>query len=1167
MTMALLASSADAQTIIDNVGVGWGGDASSVAEITQGAGSTQGFLTARVALTAANVFGLTGNTMTAGMQVYNTATVAGAAGVSPGLYTWNGSQWISNSEVPYFHSNSTAVGNSTAANSGATGANSIAIGANATAAGGTSLAAGFGANAAGQDDIAIGRNATAYNASGNPLFGSIAIGQGAQAQNISAVAIGTASVAGWDATAVGRSSSATLRGGAAFGITANASAQYATAIGAIATASGEQSTAVGFQSKAQALSATAVGDGAIAANGADTAVGRSAYASGSLSAALGYSSKATGIGSLAAGAFANAAGTTGIALGYSAEASRQDAIAIGTSANASTYAGVALGSRSVASRAAGTGGAVYVPTSAGATQIAAINATTSTLAAVSVGDAATGIFRQITSVAAGAADSDAVNVSQLKAVSSAVSAIDFPIRSGNAGPYTTAATGKDSLAVGATAAATSGNGTAVGEASRAYSFSTALGYNANASGGNSMALGASSSAIGVRQTVVGSGALADILSTESVVVGTGASATNSAFSTVVGTGASAVGNTNSVFGYQASALNVSNATAIGEGASVTGSAGIAVGSGAAASGNLTTAIGVGAASSGSTGIALGLNAVNTVANSVALGANAFDSATASATTAGTTTYNSSVIAGKTFNYAGGAPIGVVSVGGPGVERRIQNVAAGQVSTTSTDAINGSQLYAVADALTSTVAAGATHYYSVSSTDQSAGSNYANDGATGASSLAAGVGALASGGQTTALGNGATAAVAGGVALGSASVSDRALVPSTGILAAGGFAVPYNTTDRTLLGAVSVGNATSYRQITNVADGTQSQDAVTVRQLTGALQSFAVTPTKYFHANSVAADSLAVGSESVAVGPQTVVNGNNAIGIGNGATVQVSAPGSIAIGQGANTQLADSIALGTNASAAGVQGVALGAGSIVNTAGGVALGAGSVANTAAGAKGYVPTGASTAQTAAVNATTSTLAGVSVGNAATGQLRQINGVAAGSVDSDAVNVSQLKAVQTAVVNIDNNAVKYDTTAAGTTNYNSVNLGNSNSTGPVTLGNVANGVAPTDAVNVQQLNAGVAGANAYTDARVNGLQGNIDGVARKAYAGVASAMALESAPYIAGKTTYAAGVGYYQSQGAIGVALRRTADNGRWSVTGGVSASAGGVAVRAGVSGIWD
>ena len=215
---------------------------------------------------------------------------------------------------------------------------------------------------------------------------------------------------------------------------------------------------------------------------------------------------------------------------------------------------------------------------------------------------------------------------------------------------------------------------------------------------------------------------------------------------------------------------------------------------------------MGAASSGVTGIALGTNAVNTVDNSVALGANAFDSAAASKTTAGTTTYNSSAINGTTYNYAGGAPIGVVSVGSPGAERRIQNLAAGQVSATSTDAVNGSQLYAVGNSIASTVMAGQTHYYSVNDGTVQ-GSNYANDGATGVNALAAGVGALASGGQTTALGNGATAGVAGGVALGSASVSDRALVPSTGILTAGGFAIPYNTTDRTLLGAVSVGNAT------------------------------------------------------------------------------------------------------------------------------------------------------------------------------------------------------------------------------------------------------------------------------------------------------------------------------------------------------------------------
>ena len=175
----------------------------------------------------------------------------------------------------------------------------------------------------------------------------------------------------------------------------------------------------------------------------------------------------------------------------------------------------------------------------------------------------------------------------------------------------------------------------------------------------------------------------------------------------------------------------------------------------------------------------------------------------------------------------------------------------------------------------------------------------------------------------------------------------------GTIANGSALINYNTADRALLGAVSVGNATSYRQITNVADGTQAQDAVTIRQLSGALQSFAVTPIKYFHANSSAVDSLAVGAVSVAVGPQTVVNGNNGVGIGNGAVVRQSAPGGIAIGQAATSHLADSIALGTQSSAAAAQGVAIGAGSNVTQAGGVALGAGSVASTGADIAGYVP----------------------------------------------------------------------------------------------------------------------------------------------------------------------------------------------------------------------
>ena len=1031
-------------------------------------GSARGLLNARVALTGYNdQASFNGGTPANGLTVYNTAT---NGGMTPGLYTWNGSQWISNSQAQYVHSNSTAVGNSTAATSGATGPESVAIGPLAVAAGAS----------------------------------SVAIGNGAQATGISSISIGTGNKVSGDNSG---------------------------AFGDPTVVSGTGSYSFGNNNTIAANNAFVLGNNVTIAAGLDGAVG------------IGNDS------TVAASTVASYNPGTG------------------------TVSGTAIGSN-----------------------------------VVSVGSV--GGERRVTNVAAGGADTDAVNVSQLKAVSAAASAIDFPIRSGNAGPYATSATGVNSLAVGASATAGAAGATALGEGANANrTDSIAIGRNARvktivtprtvagdiAIGADSVAAnyGFSSSgsvyvsavAVGSKANAAGSGAVAvggnTFATNGSVAVGAGAIAGATPFGTAqatnlsqiaIGSGARAganttdFGGTNSIaIGNQAvaSVADEHDTIAIGNVARAAAADTIALGTFSNANAGGALAFGRFASAQTAGAIAIGYGSIaNASVDDVALGSGSV--------TAAPNPTNSATVNGHTYGpFAGSAPTSVVSVGTgvAGGERQITNVGAGRITALSTDAINGSQLYAVADALTSTVAAGATHYYSVNSADQTAGSNYANDGATGTNALAAGVGALASGGQTTAIGNGANAAVAGGVALGSASVSDRALVPSTGILAAGNFMVPYNTTDRTLLGAVSVGNATSYRQITNVADGTQSQDAVTVRQLTGALQSFAVTPTKYFHANSVAADSLAVGSESVAVGPQTVVNGNNAIGIGNGATVQISAPGSIAIGQGANTQLADSIAMGTNASAAAVQGIALGAGSIVNVAGGVALGAGSIASTAAGAKGYVPTGASVAQTAAVNATTSTLAGVSVGNAASGQLRQINGVAAGSVDSDAVNVSQLKAVQTSVTTLDNNAVKYDTTTAGTTNYNSVNLGNSNSTGPVTLGNVANGVAPNDAVNVQQLNAGVASANAYTDARVNGLQGNIDGVARKAYAGVASAMALESAPYIAGKTTYAAGMGYYQSQGAVGIALRRTADNGRWSVTGGVSASAGGVAVRAGVSGIWE
>jgi len=278
-------------------------------------------------------------------------------------------------------------------------------------------------------------------------------------------------------------------------------------------------------------------------------------------------------------------------------------------------------------------------------------------------------------------------------------------------------------------------------------------------------------------------------------------------------------------------------------------------------------------------------------------------------------------------------------------------------------------------------------------------------------------------DSVAIGPNAVAKVDGSIALGAGSVSDRATVPASGIIRNGSASIPFNTTDQTLLGAVSVGDAASktYRQITNVADGTGQQDAVTVRQLAGALQSFAVTSQKYFHANSTAVDSLAVGADSVAVGPTTVVNGDNGVGIGNGAIVEATAPGGVAIGQAASAAQADALALGSGTTATGAQSVAQGANAVAASVGSVALGSGAhstatdalalgagasatYANSVAlGAGSLTTVGAQTNYIAYGLSTPQSSAGeVNIGN------RQITGLAAGKNGTDAVNVSQLDSV---------------------------------------------------------------------------------------------------------------------------------------------------------------
>jgi autotransporter adhesin len=744
----------------------------------------------------------------------------------------------------------------------------------------------------------------------------------------------------------------------------------------------------------------------------------------------------------------------------------------------------------------------------------------------------------ITNVAPGVAGTDGVNIDQLNTTVAGSKTKYYSVNStGGGNEANDGATGADAIASGK-------NATAAGASA------VAIGLGATAGTANSVALGAGSStaaAVGTASTTINGVTynFQGVAPVGTVSVGSGGAErtiTNVAAGRIAGNSTDAI-NGSQLFATNQSIEDLSTTVTTNKTKyySVNSTGGGnednlgATGTDAIASGKNATA-------AGNSSVAMGLGATAGTANSVALGAG---SVTATAVGTSSTTIN-----GTTYNFQGVSPIGTVSVGTVGGERTLTNVAAGRISGSSTDAINGSQLFATNQSienLSTTVTANKIRYYSVNSTG---GGNEDNLGATGADAIASG--------------KDASATVNGAVAIGSGAVSDRAIASSSGNIPAGSALIPFNTADRTLLGAVSVGSATTYRQITNVADGTQAQDAVTVRQLSGALQSFAVTPIKYFHANSSAADSLAVGAESVAVGPQTVVNGNNGVGIGNGAVVQQSAPGGIAVGQSATSHLADSIAMGTGASAAGVQGMAMGAGSSVTQAGGVALGAGSVASTAAGVAGYVPPTATDAQRIAIGATTSTLAAVSVGNAASGQFRQITGVAAGTADSDAVNVSQLRGVQGTVAAIDQSTVKYDSNPDGSVNYNSVSMGGSNATGPVTVHNVAPGVAGTDAVNVNQLNALGGGLNN----RINAVNDRIDGVEKNAYAGVAAAMALQMpGSYVPGKTVMRIGAGSFKGENAVGISFRRTAENNAWSITGGVATSRAGVGATVGAEWVFN
>ncbi|EIY0405098.1 TPA: ESPR-type extended signal peptide-containing protein, partial [Escherichia coli] len=338
---------------------------------------------------------------------------------------------------------------------------------------------------------------------------------------------------------------------------------------------------------------------------------------------------------------------------------------------------------------------------------------------------------------------------------------------------------------------------------------------------------------------------------------------------------------------------------------------------------------------------------------------------------------------------------------------ITNVADGNIGEGSTDAINGSQLFNTNmliqqnSEVINQLAGNTSETYIE---ENGAGINYVrtNDtgltftdaSAQGVGATAVGYNSVASKASSVAIGQDSRSEVETGIALGSSSVSSRLIVKGSRDTSVSeeGVVIGYDTTDGELLGALSIGDDGKYRQIINVADGSEAHDAVTVRQLQNAIGAVATTPTKYYHANSTAEDSLAVGEDSLAMGAKTIVNGNAGIGIGLNTLVLADAINGIAIGSNASANHANSIAMGNGS--------------------------------------QTTRGAQTNYSAYnMDAPQNSVGEFSVGSE-DGQ-RQITNVAAGSADTDAVNVGQLKVTDAqvsqntqSITNLNNQVTNLDT-----------------------------------------------------------------------------------------------------------------------------------------------
>ena len=632
---------------------------------------------------------------------------------------------------------STAVGD----NAQATANGAVALG-QSTESAGNSVAAGFNAKARSNNTVAIGVEANndggiTNNASSVSVgvatraraVGSMAMGVSADASGKYSLALGSGDVSG-DYTdgnnhpsasgeksiAIGHNSNASEESAIAIGSSSKSDKVSATALGRNTTATGENSSAIGAYSTANATDATALGRNANATADQSTALGTYSVASGQYGTGVGYQ--------------ANASGSNSTAVGVSAKANKEGASAMGPGARAYGNGAISFGYQALSGanifNSAGNGS--FNDASPDVTSYAKWGDSAIGLRAIASGGNATALGRSATATAANAiaigggnGNSATDNTEKTEATGEKATAIGYNAK---------AKTGND-LAVGRGVTSSGGAATSVGYYATASGnqtvalgstinstaqYATGIGYSVNSQGEGSVAIGAGTDALGAMpakqvkataKNAIAIGRATQATSQDATAIGTDATASNTD-AIAIGRKSNASGSTSIGFGYNTQST-ATNTVAIGTDVSATAESAIALGRKTMASALNATAVGPIANASGKYSSAFGMSAAASKENSLALGTNAnasLDKSVAlgsdSTTATNATSQGSVVIGGKTITWNGAPTVSgtgmQVSVGSAGAERQIKNVAAGEVSANSTDAINGSQLYAVADVL-------------------------------------------------------------------------------------------------------------------------------------------------------------------------------------------------------------------------------------------------------------------------------------------------------------------------------------------------------------------------------------------------------------------------------------------------------------------------------------